>query len=552
MRALLSFFPLLTAQQKRFVWSLVLSLITLAAGIALLGTSGWFLTATAISTLGSAFNIFGPSAGVRGFSFIRILSRYGEKLVGHDATLRLLSDLRYWLFSRLFPVLPLPGRFGRSELVSRLVADVNALDNAFLLALGPVSTAILAGIAMSLGIAVVMPEAAIAYAISFFAAALLVPAVLVIASRKLGHQTVMATAGLRQAVLDGLDGHQDLVVFGATDQALHAADQATDELARSRFRSGAASAIASGAVQFFTGVALVTTLYFGLKAHDAGTINGPVMASIVLAVMASFEATATLVRGAGRLTAAASAAERLREIADLEPAICEPERPSPVPAGGTIAFEKVSFGYDIAKPVFSDLSFEIATGACAAIVGPSGAGKSTISKLVTRLADPNGGTVRLNGVDLRTIAEQDLRARVVMMTQDAPVFLDTVRNNLLVGREDATDAELWEVLAAVNLKDFIASQKSGLATPCGEAGMTFSAGQARRLCLARTLLSRADVIVLDEPTTGLDRETELNFLQDLPKISAGRTMIVITHAELPDAGFDPILRLKAGRLLNAA
>lgn len=176
MKALLGFAPLLGRQKGRLARALLLSLLTLAAGVGLLGVSGWFLTAAALSTAGAAFNLFGPSATIRGLSFVRILARYGERLAGHDATLRLLSDLRRWLLGRLFAAVPLPGAgLTRADLVSRLVADVEALDTAFLTALGPMATALLVGTAMGLGLATLLPGAALAYGACYLLAAVIVP-----------------------------------------------------------------------------------------------------------------------------------------------------------------------------------------------------------------------------------------------------------------------------------------------------------------------------------------------------------------------------------------
>ena len=301
MRAILAFAPLLGRLKGPIALTLLLSLITLLAGIGLLGLSGWFLTAAALSTLGSAFNIFAPSAGVRGLSFIRILSRYGEKLSGHDMTLRLLSDLRAWLFARLFPLVPLARRFGRGDLVSRLLADVEALDTVFLVALGPISTAVLAGGAMTLVLVLALPGAALTYALLFFAAVLLVPIGLVLASRAAGAEAVAANAMLRQAVLDGIDGHQDLVLFDATDAAAGAAAVASGRLSRARRGLGLRAALASALVQLLAGGALIGTLLAGLAALEQGTLDGPLLAGLLLAVIASFEASAMLVRSATRL-----------------------------------------------------------------------------------------------------------------------------------------------------------------------------------------------------------------------------------------------------------
>lgn len=547
MKAILAFGPLLARLKGPMLLTLLLSLLTLLAGIGLLGLSGWFLTAAALSTLGSVFNIFAPSAGVRGLSFIRILSRYGEKLSGHDMTLRLLSDLRAWLFAKLFPLVPLGRRFGRGDLVSRLLADVEALDTVFLVALGPISTAVLAGAAMTTVLAIFLPGAAVVYGLLFFAAVLLVPIGLVLGSRAVGAEVVAAGAALRQAMLDGIDGHQDLTLFGARDIAEASSAEAARRLSVARRRLGIHGALASALVQLLAGGALIGALVAGFAALEAQAIEGPLLAGLLLAVIASFEASAMLVRSATRLAGAAAAADRLQAIATSVPAIIEPVAPLPLPPGGEVRFEAVRFGYDAKRPVVEGLSFAVHTGECVAIAGPSGAGKSTIAQLLLRLCDPLAGIVRLNGRDLREVASRELRQRVALMTQDAPVFLDSIRANLRIGRDNADDAELWRVLEAVHLAAFVRELPGGLDAIVGEAGRTLSAGQARRICLARTLLSEAKVIVFDEPTSGLDFETEAAFLAELPALTRGRTAIVITHAAVP-ATFGRVLELRAGAI----
>lgn len=551
MKAILAFAPLFARLKGAMLLTLLLSLVTLAAGIGLLGLSGWFLTAAALSTLGSVFNIFAPSAGVRGLSFIRILARYGEKLSGHDMTLRLLSDLRAWLFARLFPLVPLARRFGRGDLVSRLLADVEALDTLFLVALGPISTAVLAGAAMTVVLALLLPGAAVIYAVLFFSAVLLVPVGLVLASRRAGAEVVAAGAALRQAVLDGIDGHQDLVLFGARDAAVASSDTAARRLSAARRRLGRNAALAGAMVQILAGGALVGALLVGFVALEAQQIDGPLLAGLLLAIIASFEASAMLVRSATRLAGAAAAADRLQAIATSAPGIAEPAAALPVPPGGEIRLEAVRFGYDPAHPVIDALSLAIRSGECVAITGPSGAGKSTIAQLLLRLVEPDAGVVRLNGADLRHVVGAELRRRIALMTQDAPVFLDTVRANLRIGRDGADDAALWQVLEAVQLADFVKALPGQLDAVVGEAGRTLSAGQARRICLARTLLSQADLIVFDEPTSGLDFDAESALLAELPALTHGRTAIVITHAVVP-ASFDRVLELRAGRIAERA
>jgi ATP-binding cassette subfamily C protein CydC len=549
MNALMHFVVLFGRRRRDLLVALALSLVTLTAGVALLGLSGWFLTAAALTTAGAAFNLFAPSAGVRALSFVRILARYGERLAGHDATLRLLSDIRQWLFAKLFPLVPLRrAALGRADLVSRLTADVDALDTAFLVAIGPITTAILAGIAMSVGLWFILPGASLVYAASFLVATILVPLALGLATHRAGREITTHAAGLRGAVIDGLDCHADLVALGLGDRPLAGTGEAAQKLAGARIALALRAGAAGAAVQLAAGIALVGTLVAGLDAFAAGAIDGPILVAIVLAVIASFEACAILVRSTSRLAAAAAAAERLQGLAAEPPAVPAPQRPSAVPEGGELRFEAVTFGYDPARPVLHDVDFTLPTGACAAFVGPSGAGKSTIAQLASRQCDPQQGRVLLNGVDLRAVSEVERTRRIAVMTQDAPVFLDTIRNNLLIARPEASDAELWQALRRARLDGLAAAMKHGLDTVVGEAGLTLSAGQARRLCLARMLLSPADLLVLDEPTSGLDRPTEMELLSELPQLLAGRTVLVITHAGLPETGFSHVFAVRAGRV----
>ena len=427
MRAIAYFMPLFGRLRGALLVALALSVVTIAAGVGLLGISGWFLTAAALTSAGVAFNLFAPSAGVRGLSFVRILSRYGEKITGHDATLRLLADLRRTTFASLFRLVPLNGLFGRADLVSRLVADLDALDTVFLIGIGPIATATVTGVGMAVLLAHVLPLAAPFYAAGFAVAALAVPIALVSVSRRVGTEVVSASAALRGAVLDGIDGHQDLVLFGAVDRATLAAQTAAARLSKARRRLGRFSALASMAVQAASALVLIATLLCGLLALSTGKIEGPLLVGMLLAVVASFEASAVVVRGAKGIAGAAAAAERLADLAIASPQIGEPDSPRDLPAGGQIVFSGVHFGYGRRSAILDGLSLQVEGGECVAIKGPSGSGKSTIAQLLVRLIDPLQGQVIVNGCDLRDVRSAQLRERVALMTQDAPVFNDGSR-----------------------------------------------------------------------------------------------------------------------------
>jgi ATP-binding cassette subfamily C protein CydC len=552
MSAILAFRPLYEAHRRGFLVALFLAILTLAAGTALLGTSGWFITAAALSTAGAAFNIFVPSSLVRGFSLLRILARYGERVTGHQATLRFLSDLRAWLFARLFPRAPLSAAGLRhGDLVSRLVADVDTLDSFFLVAVSPAVAVLAVGAVVAGLLALFLPAAAALYAPLLLAAAILVPLLALRLLRAPGRRAVEASSALRTAALDGMAGHRDFVVNGATARAGEAVRGTAHGLSRLRLALGDIVISASAIAQILAGLALTGTLWLGLEALHAGALDGPMLVGLLLAVAGSFEAAAMLVRGVARIGMGLAAARRLEAIATMPPAVTDPARPLALPAGGDVAFDHVSFAYGPGRPVLDGVSLAVPAGSRVAIVGASGSGKSTLVALLLRLADPTAGTVTVAGTDIRTVRQADLHARVALLSQDAPVFMDTVRANLLVGRPEASDADLWQALARARIADTIRALPGGLDAFLGEGGRTLSAGEGRRLCLARVLLSGASILALDEPTGGLDAETEAVFLADLAGAAAGRTILLVTHARLPAGAVDAVWRIDAGRLARA-
>lgn len=549
MRGLWYFFPLFKAEAFRFGLALMLSIITLAAGAALLGTSGWFITAAALSVAGVSFNIFGPSALVRGFSFVRILARYGERVAGHDATLRLLSNMRGWLFGQLFPLAPL-SRSGmrHGDLVSRLVGDVEAVDTVLLVSLSPMIAALVTGLMVTGLVYAFLPAASVIYAICLLVATLGIPRLALTSSRRLGRQSAEASAAMRIATLDAVEGHRDLVAAGEVGWAREKFTIAAHDFSVGKARLGTISIMAVGAVQVLAGLSLLDVLWFGLQSVHQGRLGGPVLVGLLLAVLGSFEATAVMARSVGKLAVAVEATQRLKAMTTQDPPVTDPGVPVALAMGGDVELKHVRFGYTPDRSVIDDLSLGVRAGERIAIIGASGAGKSTLLGLLLRLYDSQAGTIRIAGSDIRTVTQSEVHQRIALLSQDSPVFMDTVRNNLLVGRADASDADLWHGLETARLADHIRSLPSSLDTLVGEAGKTLSAGQARRLCLARTLISNAEIIVLDEPTSGLDLENETAFLADLADACTGRTVILATHASLPTGAVDTVYRFENGRL----
>ncbi len=542
-------FSLYRARAAGLLLALALSCLTLAAGVALFGVSGWFLAGAALAASAMSFDLFAPSAMVRGFSFLRIASRYGERLAGHATTFKILSDIRVRVFSRLIPLVPFKAAAHRTgDFVARLTADVEALDMMFLQLVAPVATAILGALGLGLFLGFVLPDALVAALVGFALTALVLPMLIVLAGRRSGAETVRTAAELRIAVLDGIDGHADLVTLGATREATEAIDRATASVRTARLRQSSRIACGPAFVVLGAGATLIATLWFGLGTLENGGVSGPLLVAALLAVTAIFEVAGSILRGAGRLGATSAAARRVQTLVDMEPTIRDRADPVALPGTGAIRFEGVGFSYGRDRSILTGLDLDIGVGERIAIIGESGSGKSTLLGLLLRLADADTGRILIGGVDIRDVRQSDLHAHVALLSQDAPVFIGTIRDNLRIADPAADDATLFQALERAHLAEFVRGLPQGLGTWLGESGQTLSAGQARRLCLARTLLSPAKVVLLDEPTAGLDRPTEAAFLADLLAVTAGRTVILATHAALPEGAVDTVYRLEDGAL----
>ena len=428
-------------------------------------------------------------------------------------------------------------RYRGGDLVARMTGDVDALDTVFLFVLAPLATALLAGAIMTAVLGYWIPAAALVFALALLVACVLAPWGLQRAARGPGAAAQESAAGLRAAVLDAVDGHADMVALHAQAQTRAHFERLCGQNAQAR---QAQACVAARGLWFLqaAGAAVLGVLWFGLGEHEGGGLSGPLLAGLLLAVMGIFEVAAPIMRGASRLGSAVSAAQRIREVAQCEPDMRDPDAPAALPADGALELDGLRFAYPDGALVLDGVSLRVAPGERVAIQGESGAGKSTLLHLILRLEDPQAGQVRYGGRDARDCAQADWHRRIALLSQDAPVFLGTLRTNLLIGDPSADEAALWRALDAARLGDFVRGLPDGLDAWAGETGSLLSAGQARRLCLARALLSPARVLVLDEPTAGLDAAAEADFLRDLGRAAQGRAVVLATHARLPAGAVD--------------
>jgi ABC-type transport system involved in cytochrome bd biosynthesis fused ATPase/permease subunit len=361
-------------------------------------------------------------------------------------------------------------------------------------------------------------------------------------------------ARLADELLEALEGSVELALAGRARERAARIDHASRRLIAVGVRDALAGAGATTLQALGGGVAVMAVLIIAIPAVRAGALSAVLLAAIVLLTLGALEGLAPLPLAARRLQASAQAATRLADISSLEPAVSDPAAPRALPRtpGLALSLERVSVRFADGTRALDEVSLTLAPGARVALTGPSGSGKTTLAELLVRFRDPQAGTVRLGGADLRELALDDVRASVVLIAQDAHVFTTSVRENLLLARPGAGEAELWAALRAVALEEYVRSLPAGLDELVGEDGGLLSGGQRQRLTVARALISDARFIVLDEPTSQLDGPTAAQLIAGVAQAAGARGLLVITHRTAEAAACDTIYELRAGRLAPLA
>ena len=524
------------------------------AAVALLALAGLGVAA-GVAAGGGALAIF----LLRPLMLARPALRWAERMASHEATFRALADTRIWFFRRLAE--RLPGGLGHTsagDARGRMIADIEALDGLYLRAVLPAvaAAAVVAAVALLLG---AEPGLAALVAVPL-GAALLLPFWLARQARAPAVAVASARGEVNRAALDPLLGLAETLSNQAEGAAAARLAQATAAMHAAEARLARRGAIGGAAGFLLAQLAMLGALGWALaKAADGGLAGTTGAGLAILALFMALAATEMLglvPRAGTALAAAGAAARRLVTLADTPAPVAEPAisaaGPAARPAGHAVRFEGLAFAWAPDRPVFTGLDLEWREGERLALLGPSGAGKSSIAALLLKLAAPQGGRITLGGVDLALLPAADVRQTIACLSQDARIFDATMAENLRIAAPAAPDAALWRVLAQVGLAELVRALPQGLDTPCGEGGARFSGGQARRIALARALLPAAPLLVLDEPTTGLDAKTEREFLETLEVATRGRSVLLITHRLVGVEKPDRVLRLAHGVALPAA
>ena len=366
-----------------------------------------------------------------------------------------------------------------------------------------------------------------------------------------GHALAQQISGLRIRIVDGLQGLPELLVFGAYAQQIERVKQSNLALLKVQLRMSHIRGLAIALITVFSGLAVLAALYLAVNLVNHAALDGAVLAMVILAVMASFEAVLPLPLAYQYLGQTREAGRRLLEIVETEPQVVFPARSVPLlERQWSIRFENVCFRYNEQAPwTLSNVDFHIPAGRRVAVIGETGSGKSTLIHLLARFWNPVSGQIRLGDNEICKFSEAYLRRLISVVSQQPHMFNATLKENLLLASPGASEAELLAALETVQLLEFVTGLPDGLNTWIGEAGQGLSGGQARRVAVARAILHNAPLWVLDEPTEGLDPITEKNMMQALKRQAAGRTLLLITHRLIDLDWMDQILMLDRGRII---
>lgn len=542
LRALIPFLGRLSGAGGWLALGALLATLTLIGSLGLLSLSGAFLAGAAIAGLTPAtailFNFFWPGAGVRFFAVLRTVSRWGDRVVTHEGTFRLLAGLRVWLYHCLARLSPrqLGGLHG-GETLNRLLRDIDALDALYPRLLLPTLAALLAFAGTLALFAVVAP--ALLWLPLFFmlVAALALPLTGWFLGQTLLPALTRGRALLRVRLIDCSEGLEDFSLHAPAwaaqrQRTLAAAAGWLEDQARSARR---AATLRAG-VSLLVGVAAWAAIGVLAGQSPAARGEGPWLAALVLLVLGCAEALLPLAGVAIELPGTATAAARVEALASQTPAPVFPAH-GPAPVDGSIAISGLAFAWDAHTPVFAGLDLAIADGQHVLVIGASGSGKSTLSQLLTRLEEPAAGVIRVGGVALSELAESTLRAQVACAGQFSWAKTATLADNLRLAKPAADPAELAAVLELVGLDPAGQGWRDGLATWIDEGGASLSGGQRKRLCIAQALLREAPVTILDEPSEGLDAAAEAALIERVTSYLRGRTLLWISHRAVADGRF---------------
>ncbi len=545
---MIGFLSLLRGVRGRLAIAVLSGAGTVAAGAGLLATGAYLIVRADLRP--PILELTVAIVGVRFFGISRAALRYLERLSSHDAALHLVARLRtraYAATERLSPAGLADERAG--DLLSRVADDLEELQSALIRAVLPVPVTTLTVAAAAATATAVLRDAGAVFVVAAVVTTTAAGALTIAAAAAYGRLLAPVRSELAVAVLDIVEGAREAMVFGRAEALLAAADDADSRLTGLFRRSAWVTGLGSSLVALGTGVTVWLILRLGIEAASGGAMDPVLLGALAMLVLAAFEPVALLPSGLSGLESGIDAARRFRDLEQAPAPVASPDRPLPLPSDPTVRLESVRLRHFASGPwALYDVDLDLRPGSRVALVGESGAGKSTVAQALLRLREIDGGSYRIGGVDARRLRPEDVRRIVGLAGEEAYLLPGTLGSNIRLGRPDAAASDIEAVLAATCLTSWVESLPAGLDTPVTTGRV--SGGERRRIALARALLAEFTVLVLDEPTAGLDTTTAAAVMENVLDAAGPRSVLLITHSPAGLERMDEILVLEDGRVVE--
>ncbi|MBD2778993.1 heme ABC transporter ATP-binding protein/permease CydC [Xenorhabdus szentirmaii] len=553
MRVLFPFLALYRRHWFLISLGMVLAIVTLLASIGLLTLSGWFLAGTAFVGFEGlyTFNYMLPAAGVRGAAIFRTAGRYGERLVSHDATFRVLAHLRVFAFQKILPLSPGGiARFRQGEVLNRLVADVETLDHLYLRVISPVLAAFVVIVVLTFGLAFLNITLAYTLGGIMLGLLLILPFAFYHAGKSYGRNITAQRGQYRTLLTSALQGQAELTVFGALRRFRQTMTEVESSWLKNQQNQAHLTGLSQAVMIFSTGMTVTLMLWLSAAGFGEYGQPGALIALVAFCTLAAFEALAPVTVAFQHMGQVLSSATRVSQLMHQKPEIIFPDHGPQMSHHLSLEIKDVDFTYpNQPLPVLKNISLSLKSGEHIALLGKTGCGKSTLLQLITRAWNAYGGEITLNKQPISSYEEATLRSMISVVPQRIHVFSHTLRENLLLAKPNATDDELEIVLKKVGLGNLLYTDEK-LNCWMGDGGRQLSGGEQRRLGIARALLHDAPLMLLDEPTEGLDINTEQQILSLLRHSCQHKTLIVVTHRLTGLQHMDQICVMDNGHIIE--
>ncbi len=534
------------ALYKHYFWQILiglsLSILTLFASVFLLSLSGWFLASTAFVGVAGlySFNYMLPAAGVRAAAITRTAARYMERLVDHNTTFKILAYLRTLAFRKLLPLSANQlAQYQKADLLNRFIVDIDALDHLYLKLFSPIVTALIMIAILFIGLSYINLPIALIITIILTLTLLTVPVIFYYAGKQLGETLAKQQSDYRSQLISYLQGQAELTLFNAQAKYRDKLDELESQWFSNQQRQSTLMALSSALILLISGFLTLLVLWLITQY----TLS-PLVALFVFVCLASAEILMPIPNAFIFLGQVIASASRITAIFSQTPEITFVKEGKTLDLTmAKLHFDKVNFSYPN-QPfiILKDFSLTVESGEHIGLIGKTGSGKSTLLNLINRIWEPNSGSIYLNDTPINQLDEKTLRQAIAVVPQVITIFSDTLRQNLLIGNEQATDQQLIDVLHQVELDKLLITEK-GLDLLIGQGGRALSGGEIRRIGIARALLHHSPLILMDEPTESLDQQTEQQIIKLIQQSCKGKTLLMVTHRLIDNPLFDRVISL---------